>query len=94
MAKGETLVLKRDVEKKDVETRDVETSERPKNLRANTVPTDGFGLEVDGKMKSQHPSADAAFKAGLALKNKFPLIQVKVFDAKERTRTIVELPGA
>jgi hypothetical protein len=49
---------------------------------------------VDGKMKSQHASSDAAFKAGLELKTRFPVIQVKVFDAKEQTRTIVELPGA
>jgi hypothetical protein len=94
MAKSETLVLKKDAEKKNVEPQDAEPGERPKNLRANSVPTDGFGLEVDGKMKSQHPSSDAAFKAGQELKRKFPLIQVKVFDAKAQTRTIVELPGA
>ena len=31
-------------------------------------------------------------KAGLELKTKYPQIQVKVYDAKERTRTLVELP--
>jgi hypothetical protein len=30
-------------------------------------------------------------KAGLELKTKYPQIQVKVYDAKERTRTPVEL---
>ena len=67
---------------------------RPGNLRVSLVPTDGYGLEIDGKMKSQHVSSDAAFRAGLELKKKFPLIQVKVFAAKEQTRTIVELPKA
>ena len=43
-------------------------------------------------MKSQHDSSDAAFSVGLALKKKFPVVQVKVFAAKEQTRTIVELP--
>jgi len=31
-------------------------------------------------------------KAGLELKEKYPQIQVKVYDAKKRTRTAVELP--
>ena len=67
---------------------------QPKNLRANVMPTSGYGLEVDGKMKSQHVTADAAMQAGLALKTKFPLIQVKVFDAKAQERIPVELPKA
>ncbi len=102
MAKRGILLAKKDVdvksvvEAKDVVDKqdDVETSEerRPKNLRAKAIPTEGYGLEVDGKMKSQHDSSDAAFKAGLALKKKFPVVQVKVFAAKEQTRTIVELP--
>ena len=91
MGKNEILTTKKSIKDVDAESGE---EKRPKNLKANTVPTDGFGLEVDGKMKSQHASSDAAFKAGLELKTKFPLIQVKVFDAKEQTRTIVELPGA
>ena len=67
---------------------------KPKNLRANVLPNEGFGLEIDGKMKSQHATLEAATKAGLELKMKFPLIQVKTFDAKERTRTPVELPAS
>ena len=31
-------------------------------------------------------------KVGLELKKKYPQIQVKVYDAKERTRTSVALP--
>jgi hypothetical protein len=34
---------------------------------------------------------EAATKAGLGLKRKYPHIQVIVFGAKERTRTAVEL---
>ncbi len=73
---------------------DTNGDERPKNLRADVMPTEGYSIEVDGKLKAQHPTPDAAFKAALALKTKFPLIQVKVFDAKERTRTLVESPKA
>jgi hypothetical protein len=52
----------------------------------------GYVLEVDGKFKSEYESSEAALKAGLELKKKYPHIQVRVYDAKERTRTLVELP--
>jgi hypothetical protein len=64
---------------------------RPKNPTANVLPTDGYVLEVDGKFKSEYESSEAALKAGLELKKKYPHIQVRVYDAKERTRTPVEL---
>jgi hypothetical protein len=65
---------------------------RPRNPRANVLPTEGDVLEVDGKFKSEYASSEAAMKAGLELKKKYPHIQVRVYDAKERTRTMVELP--
>jgi hypothetical protein len=91
MAKSEILIARKSAEPKDAEPGD---DTRPKNLRANAVLAEGYGLEVDGKMKSKYDSSDAAFKAGLELKKKFPVVQVKVFAAKEQTRTIVELPEA
>jgi hypothetical protein len=65
---------------------------RPKNPLANIRPTEGYVLEVDGKFKSEYETSAAAMKVGLELKKKYPQIQVKVYDAKERTRTLVELP--
>jgi hypothetical protein len=65
---------------------------RPKNPLANIRPTEGHVLEVDGKFKSEYETSAVAMKVGLELKKKYPLIQVKVYDAKERTRTLVELP--
>jgi hypothetical protein len=64
---------------------------RPKNPSANVRPTERYILEVDGKFKSEYESSAAAMKVGLELKKKYPQIQVKVYDAKERTRTLVEL---
>jgi hypothetical protein len=64
---------------------------RPKNPPANLRPTEGYILEVDGKFKSEYESSAAAMKVGLELKTKYPQIQVKVYDAKERTRTVIEL---
>ena len=64
---------------------------RPKNPSANLRPTEGYILEVDGKFKSEYESSAAAMKVGLELKKNYPNIQVKVYNAKERTRTVVEL---
>ena len=64
---------------------------RPKNPPSNVLPTDGYVLEVDGKFKTEFESSEAAMKAGLELKTRYPQIQVKVYNARERTRTLVEL---
>ena len=64
---------------------------RPKNRSANVLPTEGYVLEIDGKFKSEYETSGQAMKAGLELKKKFPYIQVKLYDAKERTRTLVEV---
>ena len=65
---------------------------KPSNKRGDALPSDGYGLEVDRKMKSLHASSEAAMKAGLEIKRKFPLVQVTVFDAVAHTRIPVELP--
>jgi hypothetical protein len=65
---------------------------RPKNPSANVLPTEGFVLEIDGKFKSDYRTFEDASKAGLELKKNFPFIQVIVYAAKERTRTLVKLP--
>ena len=62
---------------------------RPKNPSANVMPTEGFVLQIDGKFKSEYESPELAMKAGLELKKKYPFLQVIVYDAKERTRTMV-----
>ena len=69
-----------------------DTEPRPKNPSANVLPTEGYVLEIDGKFKSEYVTLKEALKAGLDLKGKYPQIQVKVYGAKERTRTVVELP--
>src|SRR5450830_1305973 len=65
---------------------------RPKNPSANVLPSEGYVLEIDGKFKTEYVTSAEALKAGLELKEKYPQIQVKVYDAKKRTRTAVELP--
>ena len=65
---------------------------RPKNPSANVLPTEGFVLEIDGKFESEYKASADAMKAGVELKKKFPFIQVIVYDAKERIRTLVNTP--
>mgnify|MGYP001791705455 CR=1 FL=1 len=69
---------------------------QPRNItRADLVLTEGFGLEVDGRMmKTVFPTLQAAEKKARALKAEFPMLQIKVYDAAEKTRTLVELPPA
>jgi hypothetical protein len=68
---------------------------QPRNItRADLVLTEGFGLEVDGRMKTVFPTLQAAEKKARAVKAEFPMLQIKVYDAAEKTRTLVELPPA
>jgi hypothetical protein len=63
---------------------------RPRNPAPNAFPTEGFSVEVDGKIKSQHPTAEAAQKVGAELKRKFPVIHVTIYDAAAKTRTRID----
>ena len=67
-------------------------TEKPGNLRANLMPSDGFVLSVDGKMKTRFDTSEEAMSVGLKLKQDYPVIQVAVFDATARTYTSVALP--
>ena len=67
---------------------------KPVNLRANAMPTDGFVLSVDGKLKARYETAKDAMTAGSKLKQSYPVIQVAVFDAAERMYTPIETQPA
>ena len=62
-------------------------------VSANRIPSEGYVLEIDGKFKTEFETSEAAMKAALELKKKYPPIQVNVYDAKEHTRTLVEPTG-
>ena len=64
---------------------------QPRNTtRADLIPTEGFGLEVDGRMKMVFPTLQAALKRAHDLKAEFPLLQIKVYDAAEKKSTLLE----
>jgi hypothetical protein len=65
---------------------------KPANLRPNVMPSDGYMLSVDGKLKTRFETSEDAMTAGLKLKQDFPVLQVAVFDGAARSYTAVTLP--
>ena len=64
-----------------------------KIVRADKAPTEGYSLVVDGHFKSHHDTVEAAEEAGMALKNQFQMLQVQVYDAATKTRSMIEWPA-
>ena len=69
----------------------MDETKKPVNLRANVMPSDGFVLQIDGKLKARYDSSEEAATAGRSLKERYPVIQVAVYDAAERVYTPLEL---
>jgi len=67
-----------------------EKSDQPEH----ELPKISYKLEVDGRLKSEHPTQEAALTAALELKRKFPQIRVAIVDTKGPKRIAVELPQA
>ncbi len=59
--------------------------------RADAIPTSGYVLSIDGKLKTRYETSKEAMTAGAKLKQDFPVIQVEIFDAAERAYTRLEL---
>jgi hypothetical protein len=72
---------------------EIEEQQPRKIIRADKAPTSGYSLVVDGHFKSHHDTVEAAEEAGMALKNKFQMLQVQVYDAETKTRSMVEWPA-
>jgi hypothetical protein len=54
--------------------------------------TEPFHVAVDRQLKSEHETYEAAEKAALEIKKRYPQLQVTVFDAKEKRHTLIEQP--
>ena len=63
--------------------------------RATTsLPTQGFALIVDGQAKAEFETRDQALKAATDLKRRFPMLQIKVYDAENGRSESVGLAAA
>lgn len=58
--------------------------------RADAIPTSGYVLSIDGKLKARYETSKEAVTAGAKLKQDYPVIQVEIFNAAERTYTRLE----
>jgi hypothetical protein len=64
---------------------------QPRNAqRADIIPTEGFAMVVDGKLKGNFADEHAARAAGEKLLEKYPMLRVEVYNAETRVRTKVE----
>jgi len=68
----------------------VENSQ-PRNIqRADIAPGDGYALVVDGHFKTHFAEKVAAEKAATELLAKYPMLQIEIYDASSRSRTLVK----
>ncbi len=64
---------------------------QPRNAqRADIIPTEGFAMVVDGKLKGNFADEQVAKAAGEELLEKFPMLRVEVYNAETRVRIKVE----
>jgi hypothetical protein len=63
-------------------------------LDPEVLPKISYKLEVDGRLKSEYPTQEAAMTVALELKRKFPQIRVAIVNTKGLKRIAVELPQA
>jgi hypothetical protein len=59
---------------------------------APELPTTGYALEVDGRLKTEFETKEGAWTGAEELKKRFPMLRVKVYDAETRTREEIQLP--
>jgi hypothetical protein len=63
---------------------------QPRNIqRADIAPSTGFALVVDGRLKTKYDDQSTANKAAADLLSRFPKLQVQIYDAATKTRTLV-----
>jgi hypothetical protein len=59
---------------------------------AKLLPATGYGLEVDGLIKSEFVTMEGATNGARELKARFPMLQVRVYDAASKTRKDITGP--
>jgi hypothetical protein len=65
----------------------------PEANRQSRKPESGrYWLQVDRQTKSSYETEEAAATAGLLIKKQYSMVQVAIYDRKEGSNRIVELP--
>jgi hypothetical protein len=58
------------------------------------LPPSGYALEVDGRVKAEFATRNGARAGGEELKKRFPMLQVRVYDAQTNAREEIQSPRA
>ena len=71
--------------------RPVRSTDEPEQKvpRADRPPAEGFALVVDGHFKSEFDTAEAAESLGRKLKSAYPMLQIEIYDAVTKVRTLL-----
>ena len=65
--------------------------QQPRNIqRADIVPTNGYAMIVDGHFKTQFSEESAAVNAAKELLANFPMLQIEIYNATAKTRTLMK----
>lgn len=59
---------------------------------ARELPSSGYALEVDGRLKAEFATRDGAKTGGVELKRRFPMLQIRIYDAETKAREEIQLP--
>jgi len=60
-----------------------------KTIRADRPPTEGFATIVDGRFKTEFDTVEAAEASGRKLKSVYPRLQIEIYDAANKARTLL-----
>lgn len=60
-----------------------------KATRADGPPIGGFATIVDGHFKSEFDTVEAAEAIGRKLKSAYPFLQIQIYDAATKVRTLL-----
>ena len=58
------------------------------------LPTTGYALEVDGRLRTEFETKEGAWMGAEELKKRFPMLRVKIYDAETKTTEEFQLPSS
>lgn len=70
-------------------TLSIEEPAPKKAVRADRPPVEGFATIVDGHFKAEFDTVEAAEASGRVLKSAYPRLQVEIYDAVNKVRTLL-----
>lgn len=84
----------REVTKTKLKVPDMPEPEQDQFSQRKRLVDHRYRLQVDRLTKSSYTTSEAAEEVGLAIKKKFPIVQVAVYDGVDGVRKLIELPAA